>query len=363
MKFSDINIYPVLQSSVPERFQDMNHFDFEDFIAELFEKKGFQVEQTSYSGDYGADLIVKSEYSYAVQVKRYNQKNKVGVKDVNQILGAKAYYGCDKAIMLTTSFFSAAAIKLCEKTDVEMWDWEKLLQEINLTYFNGKDYYTFFEDEILLDKKQDVVFNLSFELSEVQYRTEIKKFNGLYTNVFFRVTNNNSKNLNVIMGKPIYISNSGYQTDPDCWYEDEFSAGIIYAGSTVEIGFAFQNSKVPKLSIGDKFILEVLDEYGSSVQTEYYKITDKDHDLCSSSQCFVVTMCYGRNTTHYREMIFFRDYFLINWVVGRKFISWYYEYGRYFVNRYKDSTFVRLLSKAALFPIVKTVPYINNFKR
>ena len=37
--------------------------DFEIFIAEFFEKRGYEVELTPSSGDYGIDVIIKSEFS------------------------------------------------------------------------------------------------------------------------------------------------------------------------------------------------------------------------------------------------------------------------------------------------------------
>jgi len=59
MEFSEVDIQEVLKHSLPKRFQDISPTDFEGFIAQLFSDLGFDVEQTPYSGDFGADLIVR----------------------------------------------------------------------------------------------------------------------------------------------------------------------------------------------------------------------------------------------------------------------------------------------------------------
>ena len=127
MDFSKINIQDILKYSLPKRFQDMSPTDFEDFVAQLFSDLGYTVEQTSYSGDFGADLIAaKPGKRIVVQVKRYANANKVGVKDVNQVIGAKDYYKCDASMIITTSDFTNPAMKLIAETHVEKWNWNDL---------------------------------------------------------------------------------------------------------------------------------------------------------------------------------------------------------------------------------------------
>ena len=95
MDFSNVNIQGILFSAISNRFSDFSPYDFEDFIAQLFKDKGFDVEGTNYSGDYGADVITsKDGIRTAIQVKRYAKTNKVGVKDINQIIGGKEYHKC-----------------------------------------------------------------------------------------------------------------------------------------------------------------------------------------------------------------------------------------------------------------------------
>ncbi len=45
-------------------FSDLSPKEFEEFIARLFTKMGFQTEITPYVKDHGADIIAKREKRY-----------------------------------------------------------------------------------------------------------------------------------------------------------------------------------------------------------------------------------------------------------------------------------------------------------
>ena len=81
----------------------------------------------------------------AVQVKRYDQGNLVGVKDLNQVLGAMKYYSCETSMVITTTEFTTPAKELARTTNVELWGWEKLYENIKKVYFNGSDIYEYFQ--------------------------------------------------------------------------------------------------------------------------------------------------------------------------------------------------------------------------
>lgn len=258
MDFKDVDIYPILKSSLPQRFNDMPPSDFEDFIAFLFDKKGYKVTQTDYSGDFGADLIVKcDEESWAVQVKRYKKGNKVSPSDVNQVIGAKDKYECDKALIITTSSYTSSAKELCEETDVENWAWEKLLKEISSVFFDGQDFYDYFEDEIE-DESQNL--NLDFNLKDIKNSVKMDDGN-LYTLIIYQVKNKSNKNVNIALNNVLHISSKDkLQNSMDYWYEGYFQGGMIYAGAKVEVGFMFKTEKVNQINRGDKIVFEIIDE-------------------------------------------------------------------------------------------------------
>jgi hypothetical protein len=81
---------------------------FEEFLKEVFEAHGCQVETTKASGDQGVDLIVThSAERVAVQVKGY--ANSVGNDAVQQAFTGMAYYGCQRCVVITNSTFTGAA--------------------------------------------------------------------------------------------------------------------------------------------------------------------------------------------------------------------------------------------------------------
>lgn len=103
--------------------------DFERFLGELFKRRGFKVSYTATSGDYGADLILKDGQDViAVQAKRYSSS--VGVKAVQEIIGAVKMYNATEAWVVTNSHFTRQAEKLADINDVYLIDREELIQLI-----------------------------------------------------------------------------------------------------------------------------------------------------------------------------------------------------------------------------------------
>ena len=107
----------------------MSGEEFERFLGELFKRRGFKVSYTATSGDYGADLILKDGKDIiAVQAKRYSSS--VGVKAVQEIIGAVKMYDANEAWVVTNSNFTKQAIKLANINDVYLIDRQELIDMI-----------------------------------------------------------------------------------------------------------------------------------------------------------------------------------------------------------------------------------------
>jgi len=105
----------------------MKSFEFENFIANMFKKMGYEVEETSISRDFGADCIIKKHDDKAVvQVKHYNLHNKVGARDVREVLGARGYYRANRAIIVTSSYFTREAHEQARGQRVQLIDRDEL---------------------------------------------------------------------------------------------------------------------------------------------------------------------------------------------------------------------------------------------
>ena len=103
--------------------------EFERFLGELFKRRGFKVSYTATSGDYGADLILKDgKEIIAVQAKRYSSS--VGVKAVQEIIGAVKMYNATEAWVVTNSYYTKQAVKLASINDVYLIDRKELINMI-----------------------------------------------------------------------------------------------------------------------------------------------------------------------------------------------------------------------------------------
>jgi restriction system protein len=107
----------------------MSGEEFEKFLSILFKRRGYKVSLTATSGDYGCDLVLKDGQDViAVQAKRYSST--VGVKAVQEIIGAVRMYNATEAWVVTNSYYTKQAIKLANMNDVYLIDRNDLIELI-----------------------------------------------------------------------------------------------------------------------------------------------------------------------------------------------------------------------------------------
>ena len=118
------------EQSLFEDIDQLNGYDFEDFLRSLFSKMGYRVEQTRLSGDQGADLVVvKFGEKKVIQAKRFGVK--VGNKAVQEIMAAISLYQAQKGMVVTNNYFTSAAIELANANNIELIDRDDLEELIN----------------------------------------------------------------------------------------------------------------------------------------------------------------------------------------------------------------------------------------
>lgn len=128
-----LDLYKIKTSNI-ESLDLMDGFDFEEFIAKLFSKLGYQnIKLTKKTGDQGVDLFVESTHKgkIAVQCKRHATNNKVGNSAIQEVYTAKDFFKCSHGMVVTTSHFTQPAKDLANQLGIELWDRERLISEIN----------------------------------------------------------------------------------------------------------------------------------------------------------------------------------------------------------------------------------------
>jgi restriction system protein len=101
---------------------------FEEFVGELFEMLGFEVEQVGGSGDEGADLRLRRADGLSAVVQcKYHRQAVVGSPALQKFLGTIHHTQSHKGFFVTTSTFSLAAEKFAALHPIELIDGPRLV--------------------------------------------------------------------------------------------------------------------------------------------------------------------------------------------------------------------------------------------
>lgn len=94
---------------------------YEMYAAQTFKEKGYAVDLTPQSNDYGVDFFAtKGEEKIAVQVKMYGDTREINRKAVMELYGAKAFFDCNAAKIITNGVVRKDAVKVAEKLRIEV---------------------------------------------------------------------------------------------------------------------------------------------------------------------------------------------------------------------------------------------------
>lgn len=94
----------------------MTGVEFEQYLQNLLNNQGYSVHVTKASGDLGVDLIASRDGDkIAIQAKRYSTN--VSRRAISDAVAGMYHYGCNKAMVITNSYFSPGAVTLAESTD------------------------------------------------------------------------------------------------------------------------------------------------------------------------------------------------------------------------------------------------------
>lgn len=101
---------------------------FEEFVAELFEALGYEVERCGGTGDEGIDLLVRKHGLIGVvQCKYHKTGGVIGSPDLQKFLGTIHHAGSHKGFFVSTRTFSLAAEKFVANHPIELIDGPRLV--------------------------------------------------------------------------------------------------------------------------------------------------------------------------------------------------------------------------------------------
>jgi len=101
---------------------------FEEFVAEVFEAMGYEVEHVGGTGDEGADLRVRRRGLEAVVQCKYHTRGVVGSPELQKFLGTVHHTRSHKGFFVTTRTFSLAAEKFVAEHPIELIDGPRLVE-------------------------------------------------------------------------------------------------------------------------------------------------------------------------------------------------------------------------------------------
>lgn len=108
-------------------FNDLDPREFENFVANLYTKLGYDTTLTSHSKDEGVDIIAKKGgKTFAIQVKKINHP--VGSPVIQRLYGSMGHIAANGGICISSCGFSTDARKFAESKDIELLDIQDLIQ-------------------------------------------------------------------------------------------------------------------------------------------------------------------------------------------------------------------------------------------
>lgn len=113
-------------------------YDFEIFVAKIFEQNGYYVYHTRKTNDGGKDIIVeKNNIKIYIECNYWNAHNAIGREAIQKLVGAAIMDGVQNAIFITTSGYNQNAItaaNMINRQDnfkIELWGKQKLIDFAN----------------------------------------------------------------------------------------------------------------------------------------------------------------------------------------------------------------------------------------
>lgn len=123
------------QSEFLQQIRGIDVYEFEQLIADIWEKQGWETTVTTGASDRGIDVIAEKTTPFSqkhlIQAKRYSEGNKVGSPEVQQYSSLRQQESeVDTVIIVTTSSFTSQARQTAHDLNVKLVDGNSLISLI-----------------------------------------------------------------------------------------------------------------------------------------------------------------------------------------------------------------------------------------
>ncbi|MEO6132840.1 MAG: restriction endonuclease, partial [Saprospiraceae bacterium] len=288
MDFNQLDIRRFLIDALPGRFSRLSPSEFESLIQYLFQVDGYEVEKIHGKSDPTTNLIAKKDHTtLVIRVMRNLPEQIVGDREVQEALVARDFYDADQSWIITTSGFSKEAKTLAENSEIELWDWEALNIALSELFFEGKTYQEYAEHHpptmIYSDGEPPLKLKAKWEAQE---GVGVKWYNLSLT-----IANPTNENIYIHLDLPVLIDKQKNQISAEKWAEEEFVAGMIYAGASVHTNALFKTSRLGERPPGGRIIVTCHEREG--------RLTHHLHARLKGEACYIVSYVYSRQSQEY----------------------------------------------------------------
>lgn len=115
------------QSEALSKLRELDGFEFEQLVADVWEKKDWETRVTPQSNDRGIDVIAIKEDTFRqkilIQAKKYGENTTVGSPEVREYHSLRHQEDhVDAVVIVTTSTFTSEAKQIADKLNVKLVD-------------------------------------------------------------------------------------------------------------------------------------------------------------------------------------------------------------------------------------------------
>ena len=118
------------------QLRQMDEYEFEELVADVWEAQGWNTTVTSGSNDRGVDVFAEKKSPFQqkmlIQAKRYGESNKVGGPEIREYASLKQQEdNVDSVVIVTTSSFTPQAQQIAQDLNVKLIDGSLFSEMVN----------------------------------------------------------------------------------------------------------------------------------------------------------------------------------------------------------------------------------------